>query len=246
MNLRNLSAVLFILVFTTAAAHARDLTASDLIYRVGDEAAKEAFQSSDQDESDAAQLWRQWATRYWNHADQLRGRPIPLAQYLQGNMNYARRAAQQAAAAGNMPAARFYDASSRFWNDIYQQLANGQKPAIHFPKREMLNPIPGLPGTPWENMGRGDGNGDGDGARSQPSPQVTDPIPRPNYHWLHGARYTETAMNELIAWYRRQKHMTREQQDTSIQEAKKRNAQDERDEQEWIKMTIGPLGGGRN
>jgi hypothetical protein len=72
-------------------------------------------------------------------------------------------------------------------------------------------------------------------------------MPRPNYAWLHGSRYTPTAMNELIAWYRRQKGFTREQQDTYIQEARKRNADDERSEEEWIKMTFsGPQSKDKN
>jgi hypothetical protein len=64
-------------------------------------------------------------------------------------------------------------------------------------------------------------------------------MPRPNYGWLHGQRYTATAMSELIAWYRRQKHLTREQQDVYIAQARRNNEEDERREQQWIQSTFG-------
>jgi len=243
--LRHLCTILALILFPLAA-RAREATAADLLYRVGDQAAREAFDAGDQDEADAAQLWRQWASRYWNHADQIRNRDLPIEQLLNGNIAFNRRAAQQASDAGNERAARFYDASARFWNDIAQQLAAGQKPEIHFPKREMLTPIAGLPGTPWENMGRGDGaSGRTPSGNNRSVGAVSDPIPRPNYHWLHGQRYTETAMGELVSWYRRQKHMSREEQDRQISEARKRNEDDERSEQQWIQMTVSPLGGGK-
>ena len=239
---------LLALILCPLAARAREATGADLLYRVGDEAAKEAFEASRQEEMDTAHLWRQWATRYWNQGDQIRNRDIPIEQLLNGNIAFNRRAAQQAADAGNERAARFYDQSARFWNDIGQQLAAGQKPEIHFPRREMLSPIAGLPGTPWENMGRdGGGNNRGGAApgNNRGAAAVADPIPRPNYHWLHGQRYTETAMGELVGWYRRQKYMSREEQDRQIAEARKRNEDDERSEKEWIQMTVGPLGGGK-
>ena len=250
MWLRHFFTFLALILFPLAA-RAREATGADLLYRVGDEAAREAFEASRQDEMDAAQLWRQWATRYWNQGDQIRNRDLPIGQLLNGNIAFNRRASAQAADAGNERAARFYDASARFWNDIGQQLAAGQKPEIHFPKREMLSPIAGLPGTPWENMGRDGGENPAQqpGARNNNprgnAPAVSDPMPRPNYHWLHGQRYTATAMNELIGWYRRQKHLSREQQDTYIQEQRKRNEDDEREEKEWIALTFGPLGGGK-
>jgi hypothetical protein len=227
--------MLFIVAFL---ANAEEPTASDVLYLVGDQAAREALQAIDQEQPAAAQLWRQWASHYWNHADTLRATPLPADQYIARNIDFCRQAAAQAADAGQQPAARFYDTRARFWDDVLRQLQAGQKPAIRFPKREMLNPIPGLPGTPWQDLGK-QRPPNGGGAPAAGNKATSDPIPRPNYQWLHGQRYTETAMSELIAWYRRQKHLSKEQQDYYIREAQKNNDQDERNERQWIQSTFG-------
>lgn len=69
-------------------------------------------------------------------------------------------------------------------------------------------------------------------------PPAADPMPRPNYVWLHGQRYTPIAFLQLQQWYARQKHFTKEQKDHWIDFWWDQNAKDHERERQWIKSTF--------
>jgi hypothetical protein len=75
-----------------ARVWAQEPSAADVLYRVGDEAAKEALSAGENEQqAAAAQVWRQWATRYWGHADSLRGTRVGAGQYLASNIEFWQR-----------------------------------------------------------------------------------------------------------------------------------------------------------
>lgn len=57
---------------------------------------------------------------------------------------------QLATSAHDPRAAALYRVSADFWHALHEELAGGGPLAINFPKREMLTPVPGLKGTPWQ------------------------------------------------------------------------------------------------
>lgn len=52
-------------------------------------------------------------------------------------------------------AAAFYRAMVGFWTGLSAELRAGGSAAIHFPRREMLRPVAGLPETPWAGQAAG-------------------------------------------------------------------------------------------
>jgi len=68
---------------------------------------------------------------------------------------------------------------------------------------------------------------------------IADPMPQPNYHWIHGKRYTPTAFLQLAQWYRRQTHLSPGEQEYWIRFWQEQNDLDQKREQDWIKSTFG-------
>jgi len=42
------------------------------------------------------------------------------------------------------------------WEDLAAQLEHGDELTVRFPERQMLHPVQGLPGTPWERADASD------------------------------------------------------------------------------------------
>jgi hypothetical protein len=64
-----------------------------------------------------------------------------------------------------------------------------------------------------------------------------DPMPRPNYRWAHGQRYTATALRELAAWFQRHP-----QASPGYGFWEDQTNRDAKNEEDWIRSTFSGLG----
>ncbi|MFO0871926.1 MAG: hypothetical protein U0935_23620 [Pirellulales bacterium] len=74
--------------------------------------------------------------------------------------------------------------------------------------------------------------------KAPPVPLVADPMPRPNYQWLHGARYTPTQRRMLADWAARHPEAPAD----LVSRQQQRDAEDEQQEREWVRRTFSGLG----
>jgi hypothetical protein len=129
---------------------AQTRSAAWLMQRLADQAQENALAADGAHRAQDARTWRAWADRYRGLA------ALPVAQQADAgwvassNVAGNRQLAQQARQVGATDAEDLYRASAVFWQDIATQLEHGDALSIHFPERQMLHPVPGLPGTPWE------------------------------------------------------------------------------------------------
>lgn len=122
-------------------------SAAWLFLKLTDQAEQEGRAAARHGDTKAANTWRAWERQYGETA---------VSPNLEGKS--ALQITDQLAAGNAAAAAKAHDprevalerASAVFWRDLHRQLAAGQPLTIAFPKREMLTPVPGLKGTPWD------------------------------------------------------------------------------------------------
>jgi hypothetical protein len=131
-----------------ASAHAADEgSAAWLFLKLTDQAELEARAAAKHGDTKAAGIWRAWERQYGESA---------VSPALEGKS--ALDITAQLATSNTDAAARAHDpretalerASAVFWRGLHAQLAAGGPLTIAFPRREMLTPVPGLKGTPWD------------------------------------------------------------------------------------------------
>lgn len=119
-----------------------------------DQALQHAAEANAAHRADDAANWRAWAALYGKFARDARLRQIDARTLALNNTTFNQQEARVMVRNGIQPAADLYDASAKMWMDLAQQLASGaDEVQVHFPERQLLKPIGGLAGTPWQNQG---------------------------------------------------------------------------------------------
>lgn len=131
-------------------ATAQTRTGAWLMQRLAEQAQENALAAEGAQRADDARTWRAWADRYRALAALPAARQTDAEAVARGNVAGNRQLALQAHQLGAGDAEDLYRASAVFWDGIATRLAQGGALAIRFPQRQMLHPVPGLPGTPWE------------------------------------------------------------------------------------------------
>lgn len=131
-------------------AMAQTRTGAWLMQRLAEQAQENALAAEGAHRAVDARTWRAWADRYRALAASPAARQIDAAAVAHGNVEGNRQLAQQAHRLGAGDAEDLYRASAVFWDEIATRLEQGGALTIHFPERQMLHLVPGLPGTPWE------------------------------------------------------------------------------------------------
>lgn len=139
---------------TPVLAQAR--SAAWLMQRLADQAQRNAVAAEGAHHAQDARTWRAWADRYHALAALPAAREADAIAVARGNIAGNRQLAQQARQTGMVDAEDLYQASAVFWDDLATQLERGDALTIRFPQRQMLRPVPGLPGTPWERADASD------------------------------------------------------------------------------------------
>lgn len=144
---RTVAAIAFVLILAGQAFAAGQGSAAWLFLKLTDQAEQEARAAAKHGDTKAANTWRAWERQYGETAvsPNLEGKSA-----LQITDELATGNAAAAAKAHDPREAALERASAVFWGDLHRQLAAGQPLAIAFPKREMLIPVPGMKGTPWD------------------------------------------------------------------------------------------------
>lgn len=125
-------------------------TGSWLLNQVAEAAEKKSQEAKAMKRQADAQTWQEWGKLYRRHAQLSINRYTPALELLALNITFCHRAANDMETSHAFEAMRFYKASAIFWEDVMTQLRRGGSLKINFPEREMLTPIPGVAGTPWE------------------------------------------------------------------------------------------------
>jgi hypothetical protein len=139
---------------TPVLAQAR--SAAWQMQQLADQAQHEAVAAEGAHRAQDARVWRAWADRYRMLAALSAAREADAITVARSNIAGNRQLAQQARQTGAADAADLYQASAVLWDDLAAQLERGGALSIRFPQRQMLHPVPGLPGTPWERADAGD------------------------------------------------------------------------------------------
>lgn len=146
------------------------LSASSLLQGMGNVASNLSRRDAGLGKTRDAAIWRQWADLFQTQARQTPPQ-MCAAELAAFEVNALRKFAVVMEARGNAPAARLYRASAALWQDVANQIARGGEVIVRFPD-EFLVVLPGVPGTPWENV-----------QRPVITPPVTPPVvvqPQPN------------------------------------------------------------------
>lgn len=126
------------------------ITGADLLRGIAGVAENLARRDAQRGRSADAANWAAWANLYRTGAALLPPQ-MSAQQMLRGNIEFCRQMMAKAALQGQRPLTNFYRASVVMWQDLLNQVERGGEVIVHFPD-EMLIPIPGAPGTPWERM----------------------------------------------------------------------------------------------
>jgi hypothetical protein len=146
------------------------LSASSLLQGMGNVASNLSRRDAGLGKTREAAIWRQWADLFHTQARQTPPQ-MCAAELAAFEVNALRKFAVVMEARGNAPAARLYRASAALWQDVANQIARGGEVIVRFPD-EFLVVLPGVPGTPWENMQR-------PVTTPVPPPVVVQPQPNP-------------------------------------------------------------------
>ena len=157
MNKRSLSAILAAIALSQATAlparaqsGAGQMSGSRLLKGLAGVAQGLAQRDAGLGRSADAANWQAWAQLYAAGAQALPP-TLSAAQMTALNAAYCDRLAGASESRGAAPLGRFYRASSTMWRDLTGQIARGGQVIVRFPD-ELLRPIPGAPGTPWERV----------------------------------------------------------------------------------------------
>lgn len=141
------------LLACAAPASAQTRSAAWLMQRLAEQAQHEAAAAEAAHRAGDAHIWRAWADRYHSLAASPAAQQLDAETVAGSNITGNQQLALQARQAGAADAADLYQASAVFWDDLAAQLQRGDALTVRFPERQMLHPVPGLPGTPWEQAG---------------------------------------------------------------------------------------------
>jgi hypothetical protein len=144
------------LMVCAAPVLAQARSAAWLMQQLAEQAQHEAATAEGAHRAQDASVWRAWADRYRMLAALPAAREADAIGVARSNIAGNRQLAQQARQSGAADAADLYQASAVLWDDLAAQLERGGALTIRFPQRQMLHPVPGLPGTPWERADAGD------------------------------------------------------------------------------------------
>ena len=123
-------------------------SAASLLQGVANVASGLARRDAQQGRIESARTWEAWASLYRAGAVRLPAH-VTAQQWLAATLVVSRQMAAAAEARGAAPYARLLQASAAMWQDVASQVARGGGVTVRFPD-EMLVPIPGAPGTPWQ------------------------------------------------------------------------------------------------
>lgn len=135
---------------------ARTHTAAWLMRQLADQAQHNAAAAEGAHHAQDARTWRAWADRYRALATLPAAQATDALTVARSNVAGNRQLAQQARQVGAVDAEALYQASAVLWDDLAAQLERGDALTIRFPERQMLHPVQGLPGTPWERADASD------------------------------------------------------------------------------------------
>lgn len=142
------------LLAVAGVAVAQQRSAAWLMGVLHDQASQHAAEARVAHRANDATQWQEWASLYGNSAKDARLQQLDAQSFARNNAKFNQQEAQVMVRNGIQPAADLYDASAQMWMDLAQQLARGaDKLQVHFPERQMLTPIGGLAGTPWQDQG---------------------------------------------------------------------------------------------
>jgi hypothetical protein len=151
-HLSSALALIALTVFATAA-FAQQRSAAWLMGVLRDQALQQAAQSRTMHHEDDAKTWQVWAGLYGKLANDPGPQATDAMAFARHNIQNNQEEALAMTRNNAATAADLYNASAQMWADIAQQLAHGGPLQVHFPVKQMLTPIVGLSGTPWQNMG---------------------------------------------------------------------------------------------
>lgn len=141
------------LLAVAGTAVAQQRSAAWLMGVLRDQASQHAAAARAVHRANDAANWQAWARLYGNSAKDARLRQVDAQSFAHNNTKFNQEEAQVMVRNGIQPAADLYDASAKMWTDLAQQLADGtDKLQVHFPELQMLTPIGGLAGTPWQDQ----------------------------------------------------------------------------------------------
>jgi len=126
------------------------MSGSDLLRGIARVAGSLARRDIERGRTADAANWQGWAALYQAGAAQIPPQ-MSAQQMLRLNIDFCRQMERRASVQGHRPLANLYRASVAMWQDLLRQVERGGEVIVHFPD-EMLIPIPGAPGTPWERM----------------------------------------------------------------------------------------------
>jgi hypothetical protein len=126
------------------------LSASALLQGMGNVASNLSRRDAALGKMRDAAIWQQWADLFQTQARQTPPQ-MCAAELAAFEVNALRKFAVVMDGRGNAPAARLYRAAAVMWQDMANQIARGGEVIVRFPD-EFLVVLPGVPGTPWENV----------------------------------------------------------------------------------------------
>lgn len=148
-RLRNVALIPFILAVGIPAFASAPRNGVWLFTKLATQARSEEKEARAAGRTSDAATWQEWAKEYDSLAADPRAEDLSALALSRSNIEFNRTLARQAKQSRNEAALALYEASAKMWTDLAADLA-GQKPVtVRFPAKEMLTPVPGLPGTPW-------------------------------------------------------------------------------------------------
>ena len=142
------------LILFAASACAQQRTGAWLMEAMHAQMLQKASQAQAAHHPAEAATWRDWAVLYARLAADPRAQRMDAESLARSNVQYNRREALAMEHNNMLAPAELYDASARMWAGLGQQLS-GNAATLHvdFPEKQMLTPIAGLAGTPWQDLG---------------------------------------------------------------------------------------------
>ena len=136
-------------------AHAQGRSAGWLVEQLQAAATHEASAARAAHHEKEAGTWQAGASLYGQIARNPQVQAEAALDFARNNIAFNRELTGRAEQSGNKDAAALYRASAKMWAELVSQLERGGAVTVRLPKAQMLKPIPGLPGTPWQALAAG-------------------------------------------------------------------------------------------
>ena len=141
---------LSLLLLPVLATAAPEQSASWLLIQMADQASANAQAAAHAGHAKDARTWRDWETLYRKNSLLPQAREMSAVALTRAAQQDNTNQIAQAQARGDAKTATFFEASRALWIGLEHELRRGGPLPIRLPEHAMLNPIQGLPGTPWE------------------------------------------------------------------------------------------------